>query len=824
MKLQRKLVTLATLGLALSAAAVPAKRDVRTVTQPDGTTIEVRIVGDEYLHYMVTNDGNIVSRDADGRYCYAKVATDGRILSTGIAVTKKDAPDLDVTNLRDINTSELRAQRIQARSVVATPQRLKSQARSNSDPSSGIGRFTDFPANGEVRALVVLVQYKDVKFTLTDPKSYFDDMLNKDGFDQYGGTGCAAEYFRESSNGQFRPVFDVFGPVTLGQNRSYYGGNDYYGDDAQPYLMVTHALAALKDQVDLSKYDADNDGYVDNVYVFYAGQGEASYGPEESVWPHSAHINDFGITYSANGKQVNRYATSNEWENGRPDGVGTFIHEFSHVLGLPDLYCTDYNSTASYLTPSAWSAMDYGPYNNNGRTPPTYSVYERNAMGWIDLKELKDAETVSLNHIEDTNEGCIIHTNGTTGKVNPNEFFLLENRQQRGWDKYLPGHGMLIWHIDYNANVFQRNTVNNTTHQYVDIEEACGTANSNNAAVMAGYAFPGTSKNTSFTSETKPALKTWANVAVDVPITNIEEDGGVITFDVCGGGSPVPAPVALAPTDKTNSSFVANWQPVEGATDYRLTVWAVGEGEPETETADFGTSASSTAVLPTGWTSNVTGVYTTTASCGKAIPSLKLNQDGAYLVTRTYPNPIKSLKLFIKGQTATSDCTLSIERQDGTGWTNFKTIAVNTYNNKGAEVTISEIPANTFALRIYYNKGQRGNVAIDDVAVTYGSSTYILDGFDAVSTQGATSMRVEAVKGVEKYRYSVRAYVGTSRSAESNTVELTLSNGVEDITLDDANAPVEYFNLQGVKVGADNLAPGIYVRRQGRTVSKIVVR
>lgn len=822
MKLQRKLVTLATLGLALSASAVPAKHDVRTVTQPDGTTIEVRIVGDEYLHYMVTKDGNIVSKDADGRYCYAKVATDGHILSTGITVTPKDAPDLDVTNLRDINTSELRAQRIQARNTT-TPRRLKSQARSNSDPSSGIGRFTDFPANGEVRALVVLVQYKDVKFTLSDPKAYFNEMLNKDGFNQYGGTGCAAEYFRESSNGQFRPVFDVFGPVTLGQNRSYYGGNDYYGDDVQPYLMVTHALAALKDEVDLSKYDADNDGYVDNVYVFYAGQGEASYGSEETVWPHSAHINDYGITYSANGKQVNRYATSNEWENGRPDGVGTFIHEFSHVLGLPDLYCTNYNSTAANLTPSAWSVLDYGLYNNQGRTPPTYSVYERNAMGWIDLKELKDAETVSLNHIEDTNEGCIIHTEGTNGAVNPNEFFLLENRQQKGWDRYLPGHGMLIWHIDYNATVFNRNTVNNTTHQYVDIEEACGTANSGSAAIMAGYAFPGTYKKTSFTSETTPALKTWANVAVDVPITNIEEDGDVITFDVCGGGTPVPAPVALAPTDKTNDSFVAKWQPVEGATDYRLTVWAVGEGEPETETADFGSSSAS-AVLPDGWSTNSTGVYTSTASCGKAVPSLKFAQDGAYLITRTFPNPIKSVSLFIKGQTATSDCTLSLESSDGEGWTNFKTIAINAYNNKGAVVTVNDVPANTFAVRIYYNKGQRGNVAIDDVAVTYGSSTYILDGFDAVSTGGATSMRVAAVKGVEKYRYNVRAYVGTSRSAVSNTIELTLSNGVEDVAVDNATAPVEYFNLQGMKVGADNLTPGIYVRRQGRTVSKIVIR
>ena len=821
MNLKRNIITMAVLGIALGAAAVPAKRDLRTVTQPDGTTIEVRLVGDEYLHYLVTKDGSVVSRDADGRYCYASVDAEGRVSSTGVAVGKTAMP-AGATTLDMLNTAELRARRIQGRTMPS--RRLSAPSRNSSDPSSGVGRFSDFPANGEVRALVLLVQYKDVSFTLADPKTYFNDMLNKDGFNQYGGTGSAAEYFRLNSAGQFRPVFDVYGPVTLGQNRSYYGGNDAYGNDVQPELMVTHALAALKDQVDLSKYDADNDGYVDNVYVFYAGQGEASYGSEETVWPHAAHINDYGLYYSANGKQVNRYATSNEWENGRPDGVGTFIHEFSHVLGLPDLYCTDYNTTAERLTPGAWSALDYGPYNNNGCTPPAFSVYERNAMGWIDLKELKEAETVSLNHVMDSNEGCIIHTY-TNGAVNPNEFFLLENRQQTGWDKYVPGHGMLVWHIDYNANVFNRNTVNNTTHQYVDIVEACGRADNTNTALMAGYPFPGTYNKTSFTSETTPALKSWAGTAIDVPITNITEEDGIITFDVCGGGSPVPAPKALEATEKDQSHFVANWEPVAGATDYRLTVWAVGEGEPQTETADFGTS-SSAATFPDGWTSNVTGVYSSSGNYGKAVPSLKMNSNGAYLVTRTFPDPIKSVTLWLKGQTATSDCTLCFQRPDGDGWENFKTVSVGSYTT-GTTLTIEgeDIPAGTFALRIYYNKGTRGNVAIDDVAVSYGASTYILDGFNAVSTGTATSKSVPVVEGVNKYRYSVRAYIGTSRSAASNEVEVVISDGVEDVTADtDATAPVEYFNLQGVSVSADNLVPGIYIRRQGKTVTKTVIR
>ena len=821
MKLKRKIITLAVLGLALTAAAVPARRGIRTVTQPDGTTIEVQVVGDEFLHYMITPDGSVVSRDAAGNYCYATVQADGKVISTGVAVNKDDAAV--ATNIKDINTSEIRANRIITRQPSVLQRSLKVRSRNSSDPSSGVGRFNNYPAMGEQHALVILVQYKDVAFTLSDPKTYFTDMLNKDGFNQYGGTGCAAEYFRESSDNQYRPIFDVYGPVTLGQNRVYYGGNDAYGDDVAPYLMVTQGLAALKDQVDLSLYDADNDGYVDNVYVFYAGIGEASDdNAENTVWPHSAHIEDFGVTYSANGKKVNRYACSNEWfgQLNRPDGCGTFIHEFSHVLGLPDLYSTTYSSSQT-LTPGSWDVLDYGPYNNDGCTPPTYSAYARNAMGWIDLKVLEGPETVSLPHIEDTNQACIIHTTTSSGAVDADEFFLLENRQQRNWDKYLPGHGMLIWHIDYVASVFNRNTVNNNSHQYVDIEEACGKANNLSDATMAGYPFPGTSKVTSFTATTPPAMKKWDGTAIDVPITNISESNGVITFDVCGGGTPLDTPVAEEPTDKGSNYFVAKWQPVEGATDYNLTVWALGEGETKTETADFGTGTSA-VTLPAGWSSSVTGVYTTKGNYGAAAPSLKLNTNGAYLETPTYASPITKLEFWVKGQTASGQSNICLLRKTADGWENFYTWKV---QNTAQTLTIEdEIPAGTFALRISYAK-DKGNVAIDDVVVTSGASTYILSDYNAVSTKGATSMRVNAVAGVNKYRYTVRAIGEGSRSAESNAVEVIITDGVNDISVDaDINAPVEYFNLQGVSVNADNLTPGVYIRRQGKTVSKIIIR
>ena len=331
--------------------------------------------------------------------------------------------------------------------------------RSAVPQKSQIGLFdTGFPSKGEQKGLVVLVEYKDVKFTHNDPYSYFNRMLNEDGFSDYGGTGCAAEYFRECSDNQFRPKFDVYGPITLSQNMSYYGGNDYSGNDKNPQKMAIEACQQLDATVDFSEYDRDGDGFIDNVFIFYAGRGEASGGSSNTVWPHSWNVTAAEYTsYIFDGVQLDRYACSNEWEGSRPDGVGTFIHEFSHVMGLPDLYATSYTSA---FTPGGWSVLDHGSYNNGGCTPPLYSAYERYSLGWITPQVLDGPASVRLNSIG-SNQACIIPTG------DENEFFLIENRQKTSWDKYIPGHGMLVWHVDYDAYVWRQNTVNNNAdHQY----------------------------------------------------------------------------------------------------------------------------------------------------------------------------------------------------------------------------------------------------------------------------------------------------------------------------------------------------------------------
>jgi len=332
--------------------AVPAKPGLITMIQPDGTEIQVRIIGDENAHYYLSEDGYLLVNDNNTFY-YGNADASGNIVNSRIKAMPLASRSAEATGfLRTVNMEKVYAA-LQRRDAARAKVR-----RSAVPQKSQIGLFdTGFPSKGEQKGLVVLVEYKDVKFTHNDPYSYFNRMLNEDGFSDYGGTGCAAEYFRECSDNQFRPKFDVYGPITLSQNMSYYGGNDYSGNDKNPQKMAIEACQQLDATVDFSEYDRDGDGFIDNVFIFYAGRGEASGGSSNTVWPHSWNVTAAEYTsYIFDGVQLDRYACSNEWEGSRPDGVGTFIHEFSHVMGLPDLYATSYTSA---FTPGGWSVLDH---------------------------------------------------------------------------------------------------------------------------------------------------------------------------------------------------------------------------------------------------------------------------------------------------------------------------------------------------------------------------------------------------------------------------------------------------------------------------------
>lgn len=550
--------------------AVPAKPGLITMTQPDGTEIKVQLKGDERHHFYMSEDGYLLTV-SDKTFYYADIDSRGVTVNSGIPATpaasrpasaKKYLADVDMTHVLNV---------MQGRATVACDSRYnrapsRSGMTGSTNPDRGLFPGSHFPVHGKQKGLVILVDYPDKEFTVDAPHDYFNRMLNEPGFDDNGGTGSARDYFMYNSRMQFMPEFDVYGPVTLPKKYSYYGGNDWDGKDEHPHEMVIDACDILAPTVDFSQYDCDGDGVIDNVFIFYAGRGEASGGDEDTVWPHAWNVTaGDSKPHIYNGVILDRYACTNEWEKNRPDGVGTFIHEFSHVMGLPDLYATTYTNA---FTPGSWSALDYGPYNNDGNTPPNYGAFERYALGWMEPTELKDPANATLYSI-DSNEAGVVYTD------NDNEFFLIEKRQKDGWDEFIPASGILIWHIHYDASIWQRNVVNNNSyHQYVDIEEADGTRTE---ASRDGDVFPGTAGKTAFGPLTIPSMKPWTGKAPNVPLTEITKgisDSAPMTFKVRGGSDEIiPAPVALEATDVTASSFTINWEPV-----------VLGDGE---ETPDY---------------------------------------------------------------------------------------------------------------------------------------------------------------------------------------------------------------------------------------------
>ena len=472
-----------------SAWAVPARRGGIVKTQPDGTQVVVYQHGDEHFHWMTNEKGEWLKMDVDGFY---------RV------------------------TEALSAEQIEAKRMAA--------------PSRAAQAAT--PLNIAPRGLVILVNFTDVAFE-TD-KAEMDSMLTGKNYTRdysyfYRGKkqsitskGSAWQYFYDSSNGHYDPQFDVIGPVTVSKNMAYYGKNvnDF---DAAPWTMVKEACQLVDDSVDFKQYDNNNDGYVDFVYVIYAGYGEADGGDKNTIWPHSYWLLEAGITCKLDGKYVDLYACGNEMDSrtNYHTGIGTFCHEFSHVLGLPDLYET--TGYGTYKTIGAWSILDYGPYNNDGNTPPAYSAYEQFFMGWLIPRLIVDAENVELEELQASNSALLISSSDQHNLIGndpkPTTFYLLENRQQVGWDEYLPGHGLMLTKVQYDYNKWINNTVNNSSNRMgVDLIEADGkkpSSSSNGYTGKAGDLFPaGATEYLEITNHS---------------IEDVSEQDGIIYFKYRGG-------------------------------------------------------------------------------------------------------------------------------------------------------------------------------------------------------------------------------------------------------------------------------------------------
>ncbi len=557
--------------------SIPAKPGTVKMTQPDGNVVAVTIHGDEYYHYYKTTDGYALQPDSEGWLRYV-VEDNGSVRLSDIKANQKERRTVAEKSLlgsidRGATLKLLDAERM--KSVEA--KRDATIKRVNSAKPLAVqidGMLTDYPTVGSPNALVLLVEFPDRKFSTENANAEFTRLMTETGYDYNGATGSALDYFVENSAGLFTPEFKVYGPVTLPKNMSHYGAETANSHDAAPWEMVSDGCSVLKEQnpdLDFSQFDNDGDGVVDNVFVFFAGYGQNSGADPNTIWPHAANISWYGINLVFDGVKVDNYACTNELQGNSGavrTGIGTFCHEFSHVLGLPDIYSTDYSNA---FTPGAYEVMDVGSYNNNGNTPPYMSAYDRMSLRWLNPRELTAPETVTLPDISE-NKAFLINT------AKNEEYYLFENRQKHGWDAYIPGHGMLVWHIDYNASVWSSNTINNAPgHQYIDIVEADGELTEESRA---GDTFPGRTGVTEFTDESSPAMSSWTGVRIGKPITDIRELDGVISFKVMGGGDGISPVSAVEATEITPTSFRANWAGDVTIDTYEIDVCAGREVVP----------------------------------------------------------------------------------------------------------------------------------------------------------------------------------------------------------------------------------------------------
>ncbi len=423
-------ITLLLFAMSAMTFAVPARRGLsKTVTLADGTKVKVELRGDEHGHYWQSADGvRYVASETKGIY---KVA-------------------------------DMEAIRRNASARRKTMSAVRAKKMAKAAKTSGAAKAS--PAyTGTKKGLLILAQFPDKKFESSHDLALYKQIVNGQNYSDasLGFRGSVRDYFRDQSDGQFDFDIDVVGPVTVSQNYAYYGGNNLAGNDNHPEEMVAEACKLADAAVNFKDYDWDGDGEVDQIFVVYAGHGEASWDDEDTIWPHAWSLKDAaGITLTLDGVRVNSYACSCELgTDDGIDGIGAICHEFSHCFGLMDMYDTSYSGNFGMCS---WSLMADGSYNSGGFIPAEYTSFEKMSVGWKQPIEMTgDMEVKNLKPYSDGGDAYILYN-----EANRNEFFLLENRQYVGWDAGLEDYGLLAIHVDYDAGVWAYNEVNTTVDTY----------------------------------------------------------------------------------------------------------------------------------------------------------------------------------------------------------------------------------------------------------------------------------------------------------------------------------------------------------------------
>ena len=590
----RKKLLFGLLFAAMTAGAVKMKPGINIIKQADGTTITVRAYGDEDLSYFLASDGTLLYQEGTNFYI-AGVKADGTLYSTGVL-----AHEPSMRTIKEISA-------IKAQNAKAFYNSMETQAKANKvrrEPMTPDNSL--LPSLGKHKIPVILVEFSDVEFSVENPKATFDkylngkELFNKETDPEMGQNyASVAKYFKDMSFGKFEPEFEVYGPVNLGKPLATYGAG--YSSEENMGLLLTDACTAVDDEVDFTQYDSNDDGNIDLIYIIYAGFSQSIAGNStDCIHPKSGYLS---LAKSFDGMDVKRYGVNNEL-NGTPadqangpiiNGIGLFCHEFSHCMGLPDLYPKSGSIAEACINQNMdyWSLMDAGEYTANGYRPTAYTAWERERLGWMEIGTLTGPSNVELKSLDEGGAAFRIYNDkDETG----HEYYIVENVQNNGWNKNLFGNGLMVTHVDYLSSQFSLGgcKVNNTEgHPRMHVMAADGMfvpeyflgstiedsyitfLKEHNADLVAKYGgqvfsiedykaeaagdlFPGTSNATSLTDDSQP-MKAWTynGETMGKPITDITNDTekGIVSFKFMGGGEPVDG-INEVTVNKTTDSHV----------------------------------------------------------------------------------------------------------------------------------------------------------------------------------------------------------------------------------------------------------------------------
>ena len=590
----RKKLLFGLLFAAMTAGAVKMKPGINIIKQADGTTITVRAYGDEDLSYFLASDGTLLYQEGTNFYI-AGVKADGTLYSTGVL-----AHEPSMRTIKEISA-------IKAQNAKAFYNSMETQAKANKvrrEPMTPDNSL--LPSLGKHKIPVILVEFSDVEFSVENPKATFDkylngkELFNKETDPEMGQNyASVAKYFKDMSFGKFEPEFEVYGPVNLGKPLATYGAG--YSSEENMGLLLTDACTAVDDEVDFTQYDSNDDGNIDLIYIIYAGFSQSIAGNStDCIHPKSGYLS---LAKSFDGMDVKRYGVNNEL-NGTPadqangpiiNGIGLFCHEFSHCMGLPDLYPKSGSIAEACINQNMdyWSLMDAGEYTANGYRPTAYTAWERERLGWMEIGTLTGPSNVELKSLDEGGAAFRIYNDtDETG----HEYYIVENVQNNGWNKNLFGNGLMVTHVDYLSSQFSLGgcKVNNTGgHPRMHVMAADGMfvpeyflgstiedsyitfLKEHNADLVAKYGgqvfsiedykaeaagdlFPGTSNATSLTDDSQP-MKAWTynGETMGKPITDITNDTekGIVSFKFMGGGEPVDG-INEVTVNKTTDSRV----------------------------------------------------------------------------------------------------------------------------------------------------------------------------------------------------------------------------------------------------------------------------